>query len=73
MYVLATLFTMVPALYDALKAADLSVPVMARFMESLPLSSSNMSWLLFFAAGFLLGLVWEKLSEIAEDTDTPTV
>ena len=66
-------FGSVPALYDALKAAGLSVPVMARFMESLPLSSSNMSWILFFAAGFLLGLVWEKVSEIAEDTDTPTV
>lgn len=70
---LATLFTMVPALCDALKAADLSVPVMARFMESLPLSSSNMSWILFFGAGFLLGLVWEKVSDIAENTDTPTV
>ena len=72
-YMLATLFTMVPALHDALTAAGLSVPVMARFMASLPLSSSNMSWILFFAAGFLLGLVWEKVSEIAEDTDTPTV
>lgn len=72
-YLLATLFTMVPALYDALKAAGLSVPVMARFMASLPLSSSNMSWILFFAVGFLLGLVWEKVSEIAENTDTPTV
>ena len=36
-------------------------------MESLPLSSSNMSWLLFFAAGLLLGLLGEKAAEIVED------
>lgn len=66
-YILSTAFTILPSLYDALKAAGLSVPQAARFMDALPLSSFNMSWLLFFAAGFLLGLLWEKVSEIAED------
>ena len=54
-------------LMPALKAAGLSVPQAARFMDALPLSSFNMSWLLFFAAGFLLGLLWEKVSKMAED------
>lgn len=64
---LATAFTFFPSLYDALKAAGLSMPRLEAFMESLPLSSSNMSWLLFFAAGLLLGLLWEKAAEIVED------
>lgn len=36
-------------------------------MDTLPLASINMSWILFFAAGLFLGLVWEKVSEVAEN------
>ena len=59
-HVTATLFTLVPALYDGIKAAGLSMPVMDAFMDSLPLSSYNMSWLLFFALGMILGMAWDK-------------
>ena len=67
-YVLATVFTFVPALNDGLKAAGLAIPPLARFMETLPLASSNMTWILFFAAGLVLGIIWDRLDNLGRGT-----
>lgn len=66
-FILATVFTFFPALYDALKAAGLTLSPLEHFMSMLPFSSCNMSWILFFAVGLLLGILWDKISDTAED------
>ena len=67
-YVLATVFTFIPALNDGLKAAGLAITPLARFMETLPLASSNMTWILFFAAGLILGILWEHFTNLDHGT-----
>lgn len=37
-------------------------------METLPLASSNMTWILFFAAGLILGIFWERLTNLDHGT-----
>ncbi len=61
-YALATLFTFIPALNDGLKTAGFPIEALDQFMHSLPLASYNMSWLLVFSAGLILGWIWEAVS-----------
>lgn len=37
-------------------------------METLPLASSNMTWILFFAAGLILGIIWDRLENLDHGT-----
>ena len=56
-YVCATVFTLVPALYDGLHTAGLSMGTLDSFMASLPLASYGLSWLVFFLVGALAGMI----------------
>lgn len=61
-YLCATIFTLLPALYDALKFLKISMGSLDTVMASLPLASYSMSWLLFFVAGVVVGYLWKKIS-----------
>ena len=59
-YVCATLFTLIPALYDGCHTAGLSLGALDGLMQSLPLASYGISWIFFFIAGGLVGMVFGK-------------
>lgn len=62
-YIAATFFTFLPALYDALKFLKISMGTLDPFMASLPLASYSLSWLLFFVGGTMIGLVWKAVAK----------
>lgn len=56
-YRTAILFTLVPALYDGIHAAGLSLGGLDTLMAGLPLASYGMAWLPFCLAGMILGRI----------------
>lgn len=65
-YVGAITFTIFPSLYDAVKVIGIHPAALEPFMSSLPLAEYSMSWLLFFAVGFALGLLWKCFGKSKE-------
>lgn len=55
-YVCATLFTMIPALYDGCHAAGLSMPAIDAAMAMVPLSHYGLGWICFFLVGAVVGM-----------------
>lgn len=56
-YATATLTTLIPALYDGIHTAGVSLGAIDGFMASLPLASHGMAWLPFCLVGMVIGRV----------------
>lgn len=59
----AIAFTLIPALYDGLHTAGLSLGAMDDIMAAMPLASYGLSWLSFFVIGMVAGLLVSKVRE----------
>ncbi len=59
-YFTATLFTLVPALYDGCHTAGLSLGAVDDLMAAMPLASYGLSWLTFFLVGMAIGWLVPK-------------
>lgn len=64
-YALSAGLTILPSLYDALKFLKIAPASLAPIMDALPLSQYSMGWISFFLAGYIAGLILEKLSPSA--------
>ena len=60
-YVCATLFTLIPALYDGIHTAGIALPAADAFMASIPLSHYGLGWICFFIVGSLVGAIIHKI------------
>ncbi len=60
-YFSATAFTLLPALYDGLHTAGVSLGAIDDFMAAMPLADYGLSWLSFFVVGAVVGLVIGKV------------
>ncbi len=56
-YLCATACTLIPALYDGVHTAGVSLGALDEIMASMPLATYGLSWLSFFVVGWVLGVV----------------
>lgn len=56
-YGITTLFTFIPALYDGLHTAKMDLGPIDLWMKSIPLNQFGLTWIPFFAAGFIISCI----------------
>ena len=61
-YRMATLFTLIPSLYDGIHTAGISLGSLDTLMASLPLAGYGLAWVSFCAFGLILGLLLSRVA-----------
>lgn len=67
-YACATLFTLIPSLYDGIHTAGLQITTLDNVMSNLPFAHYGLAWVTFCAAGYIVGLIIAHMSPSKEKT-----